>query len=125
MTVPRNDLTPPRPHPDPTRHVLIYPAYDRQPDGTVTVRPIALDEAATEWRAVVEAAATAEPSAKQQPPNGVVVISPGRASVIAALVRELSKRLQPGLAVGPIQSDGSISRLAKDLADDLNRRAWA
>jgi hypothetical protein len=47
------------------------------------------------------------------------------ASVLAALVEELSKRLEPGLAVGPIEPDGSISRLAKELADDLFHRAWS
>jgi hypothetical protein len=124
MTVPPPDLTLPRPHLDPRRHLLIYPAYDRQPDGTVTVRPIPLDEAAAEWRASVESSRAKEPSVKNQPPNGVVVISPGRAWVIAGLVEELSKRLEPGLAVGPIESDGSISRLAKELADDLVHRAW-
>ena len=88
------------------------------------VRPIPLDEAAAEWRALVESGRAKEPSVKNQPPNGVVVISPGRAWVIAGLVEELSKRFEPGLAVGPIESDGSISRLAKELADDLRHRAW-
>jgi hypothetical protein len=124
MTTPSRDLRLPRPHLDPIRHLLIYPAYDRQPDGTETVRPIPLDEAAAEWRAAVESSRAKEPPVNNQPPNGVVVISPGRASVIAALVAELAKRLEPGLAVGPVQSDGSISRLAKELADDLVHRAW-
>jgi hypothetical protein len=122
--VPEN-VTVPRPHLDPRRHLLIHPAYDERPDGTIAVRAIPLDEAAAEWRSAVDAACADEPSAKQQPPNGVVVMSSTRAAVIAALVEELSKRLEPGLAVGPIESNGSISRSAKDLADDLYHRAWA
>jgi hypothetical protein len=110
---------------DPTRHLLIHPAYDQHPDGSLAARPIPLDEAAAEWRALVESGRAKEPSVKNQPPSGVVIISPGRASVIVELVAELSKRLEPGLAVGPIQSDGSISRLAKELAEDLHHRAWA
>lgn len=125
MTTPSRDLRLPRPHLDPARHLLIYPAYDRRPDGTETVRPIPLDEAAAEWRAMVESSRAKEPSPKQQPWSGVVVLSPGRASAIVALVKELARRLEPGLAVGPIESDGSIGRLAKELADDLFHRAWA
>jgi hypothetical protein len=114
-----------RPNLDPRRHLLIRPAYDKQPDGTVAVRAFPLDEAAAEWRSSVQAASTGEPSPKQQPANGVVVISTTRVWVIAELIGELAKRLEPGLAVGPIESDGSISRLAKELADDLFHRAWA
>jgi hypothetical protein len=116
-------LTLPMPELDPTRDLLIYPEHRHEPDDTTTVRPIPLDDAAAVWRTALESASATEPSPTDQPPNGVVVISPGRAWVIAGLVDELSRRLRPGLTVGPIPSDGSLSRLAKALADDPNRRA--
>lgn len=122
MTVPSHDPRPPRPHLDPTRHLLIYPDYRQRPDGRNEAVPIPLDVAAAEMRAAVEAGRAAESSVGRIS-DGVVVIAPGRAWVIAALVEELSKRLEPARTVGPIQSDGSLSRLAKELADDLARRA--
>jgi hypothetical protein len=94
---------------DPTRHLLSRPT------------PLDLDTAAAEARVTLERGAEFD----ARPAMGsahIVAISPSRALVIAGLLDELSLRLKPGLAVGPIRSDGSLSRLAQALSDDITRR---
>ncbi|BCJ45190.1 hypothetical protein GCM10010168_69910 [Actinoplanes ianthinogenes] len=115
MTPP--DLTLPQPELDPTRHWLVYAAAERNPD---RFRPIPLDEAAER---LGPAAAGGEADTRARSDRRFVVISRERATAIANLLDELALRLAPGTEVRTIQSDGSISRLAKELADDMLRRS--
>jgi hypothetical protein len=114
-------MTTPEP-PDPTRHLLVHLQRRRLPDGTTEASPIGLDEIVAEYRSSLALSAAAEsrlgPSARE-----LVVVAPGRAAIIAELLDELALRLRPGTAVGPIRSDGSLSRLVRELADDMYRRA--
>jgi hypothetical protein len=82
---------------------------------------VQLDQPVTRWRGEIEAQATREPPLAQV---DAVVISQARATVIAGLLRELSTRLRPGLAVGPVQSDGTLARFVDELRDDLQTRSW-
>ncbi|BCY06445.1 hypothetical protein [Actinoplanes sp. L3-i22] len=116
MTPP--DLTLPQPELDPARHWLAYAAAERDPD---RFRPIPLDEAAARLRPA--AAGTAIDNRPALGDRDLVVISAERAAAIADLLDELALRLTPGIEVRPVHSDGSLSRLAKELADDMLRRA--
>ncbi|WIM97995.1 hypothetical protein ACTOB_001563 [Actinoplanes oblitus] len=111
------DLSLPQPERDPARHWLVYAAAERDPD---RFRPIPLDEAAERLR---PAAAGGEADNRTPGDRDLVVISRQRATAIADLLDELAARLTPGVEVRTIHSDGSLSRLAKELADDMLRRA--
>lgn len=111
---------------DPARHLLAegwnrLPWYETQPPAGRDVPVVGLDRHVPEWRVAIRAQAGREPS-----PDRVdaVVISQNRARIIAELLRELSMRLRRGVTAGPIHSDGSISRLAAELAEDLQNRSW-
>jgi hypothetical protein len=111
------DLTLPLPELDPARHWLLYAAAERNPD---RFRPIPLDEAADR---LGPAAAGGEADRRAPGDRTIVVISRQRATAIADLLDELALRLAPGVEVPAVQSDGSLSRLAQELADDMLRRA--
>ena len=89
------------------------------PDGSDP--PVPLDADVERWRAEIEAGRAHEPSVRVS--RSTAVLSHERATVIAALLRELSKRTRPGFSCDPIVSTGAISALAEELADDLWNRA--
>jgi hypothetical protein len=111
------------PHLDPARHLLVYPKRARRADGRDVEEPYLIDELVPQWRRALDAGRPDE-AALGRPAPGVVSMSANRALVLADLVEELGLRLRPGHAVGPIQSDGSLSRLATELADDLMERQF-
>jgi hypothetical protein len=113
---------PPKPYLDPARHLLSHTRLEETASGSRQFRPISLDEEAWDARQLVEAGLDAE--AGRRPARGVVVISVNRALAVSRLVEELSLRLAPGLAVGPIESNGSLSQLAEELSRDLYRRSY-
>ncbi len=119
MTPP--DLRPPHPDLDPTRHWLVYPQYESTPDGAGRFQPITLDQAAGTSRESLETGDA--DTGRVRNSADIVVIPPGRATVIAGLLEELALRLRPGLEVGPIRSDGSFSALARELAEYMHRLA--
>lgn len=102
--------------PDPSRHVLVWQDVERQPDGTRTSRPIKLDEAAARYASAIEVGRQAEMLLDPEDESDTVAFSTSRGHIIAVMLDELARRLEPGRAVGQIQSDGSYSRLAHDLA---------
>jgi hypothetical protein len=117
----------PDPEVDPSRFLLAegWNAqlwHEPEPDSVGSVPPVLLDANVAHWRAEI-----ARHIHLEAVPQGldVVVISAARAGVIASLLRELATRLRPGLAVEPVQSDGSISSLAAELAQDMYARSWA
>lgn len=101
---------------DPSRHLLRHSLVPREVEPT-------LDRAAEVIRAVLKVDIAPEASLRRQPVGDTVVMAPGRATIIAELLEELALRLRTDHAVGPIQSDGSLSRLVKELATDMGRRA--
>ncbi|AEV82487.1 hypothetical protein ACWT_1469 [Actinoplanes sp. SE50] len=105
---------------DPARHLLSRVRYRRLPDGTQQRVPITLDQAAAEFGELIDAGRPAE--VRLDPDEGrdeVAAFSRQRAKVIASLLDELSRRVRPGLAVGPIQSDGKLADLAAESAAHL------
>ncbi|BCY11783.1 hypothetical protein [Actinoplanes sp. L3-i22] len=90
------------------------------PDGSDP--PVPLDAKVAGWRAAVERGRSREPAGRALTTH-TAVLSHERATVIAALLRELSKRMRPGFTAGPIESAGELSALAEELAADLRRRA--
>jgi hypothetical protein len=109
---------------DPARHLVsgrwdIELWYSPPPPGTGPAIPF--DDLVAHWRELIEAERHKEPR-----PNSVdvVIISAVRARIVAYLLRELSNRLRPGFAVGPIESDGSVSAFITELAEDLMSRSW-
>lgn len=107
------------PQPDPARHWLVYPQFEPAPDGGGSFRPITLDEAAARSRESLETGDA--DTGRVRNAADIVVVPPGRATVIAGLLEDLALRLRPGLEVGPIRSDGSFSALARELADYMRR----
>jgi hypothetical protein len=93
--------------------------YAAEPASVGSEPPVPLDAHVPQWRQQIADQADREPS---RAGVDAVVISQARAEVLAALLRELSTRLRPGLAVGPIQSDGSLRDLLDELFDDLLTR---
>jgi hypothetical protein len=109
---------------DPARHLIsgrwdIELWYEPPPLGTGPAVP--LDALVAEWRELIGAERRKEPRPDSV---DVVVISAVRARIIAYLLRELSNRLRPGFAAGPIESDGSLSAFITELAEDLKSRSW-
>lgn len=112
---------PPKPELDPTTHLLTGPVLEGPDDGPYW-RPVPLDELAAKGRKLLASGADFD-SRPYRASREIIAISPGRASIIADLLEELSVRLRPGTEVGPIRSDGSLSALALELSDDMMRRA--
>ncbi|MBO3743214.1 hypothetical protein [Actinoplanes flavus] len=107
------------PERDPARHWLSRFAVERYPD---RLRPEPLDEYAADARpALTAGAAIDEPGASGS--RDIVAISIQRAGVIADLLDELAERLRPGVETRPIRSAGDLSGLARELAEDMYRRA--
>lgn len=115
-----------RPAVDPSRYLLAEAWNQRlgwlaeEPVSVGSDPPVSLDEHVGEWRRWIEEQAELEPD-----PHLVraVVISEARTRVVVALLRELSTRLRPGLSVGPMVSDGSLSAFVEELAEDMFRRS--
>jgi hypothetical protein len=105
---------------DPTRHMVSINDWEKRPDGGYAKVPIALDAEAAHLREVVASRSPGEPALDNDWRSGVVAVSRGRGGAIAVLLTELAARLRPGVQVGPIQADDSLSRLAADLAWHLN-----
>lgn len=101
---------------DPSRHILVWQKVRRQPDGSHTRTPVELDEAAAVFARTVEKGRPDELTLDSEDESDVVAFSAARGDVISALLKELALRLEPGRAVGPIQSDGSLSRIAHEVA---------
>ncbi|GIF04477.1 hypothetical protein [Actinoplanes siamensis] len=97
---------------DPSRHWLSKSPLDG-------AKP--LDDFAAEARPALAAGAAVDGRAPGS--RDIVAISIQRAGVIADLLDELAARLRPGVESGPIRSGGELSRLARELADDMYRRA--
>ncbi|QDY10447.1 hypothetical protein FJK98_27620 [Micromonospora sp. HM134] len=114
-------LSVPVPPADPTRELLIWPDYQRDGSGRTTARRVGLDEKAAQWRATVDAGRGTEERLGRAAP-GLVSMSSARGLVVASMLRELAARVRPGFSCGPVRSDGSLSALARELADDLRRR---
>jgi len=115
-------LRQPMPEFDATRHWLTYPGSERAADGTARYRAMTLDEAVAFFRPLADAAASSD-NGRVRVSRDIVSISRERATLLGDLLEELALRLKPGLEVGPIQSDGSFSRFARELAEDMYRRA--
>jgi hypothetical protein len=121
------------PPPDPRSEPAVDPAryllaerwnnqlwYAAEPPSVGSEPPVPLDTHVDRWRREIAEQADREPN-----PDRVdaMVISQARAAVLAAVLRELSTRVRPGLAAGPIQSDGSLSDLLDELSSDLLGRS--
>jgi hypothetical protein len=111
---------------DPARHLLAErwnkSLWYRAEPPAGSDPPVPIDAHVAEWRAAIEAGRELEPHPSER--RHTIVLSHQRVEVICNLLRELSKRTRPGVAVGPVQSDGSISQLAIDLAEDLRNRIF-
>lgn len=113
--------------PDPTRHLLAREHFERMPDGSQLRRPIPLDEAAADWRRLLEAdiRRRAELGLEHPDDDGSELAAFTRAQALAlsAMLEELSLRLAPGRAVGPIQAGEEISRVTALAARGLRTQA--
>jgi hypothetical protein len=112
-------VTEPEADRDPAQHLMLWTDIKRQPDGSQRRTPLPLDAVAAQFAAMITAGRTAELRLDPEDPDDAVAFSTNRGKVIATLLAELSLRLTPGQGVGPIQSDGSISKLAADIARHL------
>jgi len=109
----------PRPERDPAQHFLSRYAVERHPD---RFRAKPLDEYAVDARPVLAGGAVID-DLDTAGSRDIVAISVQRAGVIADLLDELATRLRPGVETGPIRSTGKLSGLARELAEDMYRRA--
>jgi hypothetical protein len=105
---------------DPTRHIISVTDWEKRPEGGYGKVPIPLDAEAAHLREVVAIRRPGQPALDNDWRSGVVAISRSRGGTIGVLLKELAARLRPGVAVGPIQADDSLSRLAADLAWHLD-----
>jgi len=105
---------------NPARHLLVFMDYVDTPDGGVRSTPISLDKAGAHFAGMIREGRKAEAGLDvDYPSTDDVGLSTGRARVIASLLEELSIRLEPGRAVGPIESDGELSKVALDISSYL------
>lgn len=105
---------------DPARHLLVFTDYVDTPDGGVRSTPISLDAAGANFADMIMEGRKAEAGLDvDYPSTDDVGLSRNRARVIAALLEELAIRLEPGRAVGPIQSDGALSDVARGISSYL------
>jgi len=113
--------------PDPTRHLLAQEHFERLPDGRQLRRPIPLDEAAAEWRRLLESdnRRRAELGLEHPEDDGseLAAFTRARALALSAMLQELSLRLAPGQAVGPIDASGEISQVTALAARGLRALA--
>jgi hypothetical protein len=105
---------------DPARDLLAFLDLSRAPDGSTVRAPISLDQAATMFGAMIQGGRPAESRLERDyPGTDDRAMSGGRGKVIATLLEEIAIRLEPGRAVGPIQSSEAISELAESIASYL------
>lgn len=97
---------------DPSRHWIGHVPLDG---------PKPLDDFVAQARPALAAGAAIDGRAPGS--RDIVAISTQRAGVIATLLEELAARLRPGVASGPIRSDGDLARLTHELAEDMYRRS--
>lgn len=100
-----------RPAVDPARYLLAERWsrqlwYMSEPASIGSDPPVPLDANVEEWRNRLE-------EGRSQGRGGIS--SHEWVEVVAALLRELSTRVRPGLAVGPIVSDGSLQEFVLEL----------
>jgi hypothetical protein len=108
--------------PDPTRHLVSRERFERQPDGSQLRRPISLAEAAENWRelARVDGRQRAELGLEHtEEGEQIVAITSALAMGLVEMLEELSLRLAPGRAVGPVQADTGLARVVDDFAYSL------
>jgi hypothetical protein len=108
--------------PDPTRHLLHQVRFEPQPDGSEVRRPISLAEAERNWRelASVDARRRAELGLEHsEEGEQTVAITRALAVGLAAMLEELSMRLAPGRAVGPIQAEADLVRVVAAYAGSV------
>lgn len=106
----------PRVAADPARHFVTLARYA----GDVAV-PLELDAPVAGWRAAIAAGRAHEPNVTYAYPE-VLSLSLERTRVVAELLHEYAARMRPGVAVGPVQSSGELSRFLAELATDLRTR---
>ncbi len=111
---------------DPARHLASadwnHPMWYLPEPADGSDPPVTLDRNVPDWRSAV-AAGRAKERSRGGLTRSTALLSHERAVVIAALLRELSKRTRPGFTAGPITSTGEISALAEQLAADLRKQA--
>ncbi len=105
---------------DPTRHMLSVGEWKERPEGGHTRVPIPLEVEAASLRASIDAGRPTEAGLDNDWRDGVVAVSRSRGGVMGVLLEELAARLRPGVAVGPIQADDALSKLAADVAWKLD-----
>lgn len=105
---------------DPTRHMLSVTDWENRPEGGYGKVPIPLDTIADQLGKSVTSGQPDEADLDNDWRSGVVAFSRARGGVIGTLLTELAVRLRPGVVVGPIRADESLSRLAANLAWKLD-----
>jgi hypothetical protein len=120
----------------PARHLMAqrwnqtFGLYGDEPeDGSDP--PVPIDAHVPAWRAAIRSGpvnpsrwTSPDPAGEYRSVTGVV-LPHAHVRVVCDLLHELAKRLRPGLAVGPIESDGSLNELATELAGMIRAAADA
>src|SRR5262249_11939817 len=112
--------------PDPTRYLLAQQRLEPQADGSLTRRLIPLDEAAQDWRGMQDSDGRRRGElGLEYPEEGEqsVAITWAHARMLASMLEELSARLAPGRAVGPIRADADVSEAVARAAQSLRQLA--
>jgi hypothetical protein len=105
---------------DPTRHMLSLTDFEKRPEGGHRKVPIPLEAEAAGLSGSISRGRRDEGDLDNDWRSGVVAFSRARGGTMGVLLAELAVRLRPGVAVGPIQADESMSKLAADLAWKLH-----
>jgi hypothetical protein len=94
--------------------------WEKLPEGGYGKVPIPIEAEAAHLHDVIVEGRPDEADLGNDWRSGVVAMSRARGGTMGVLLKELAARLRPGVAVGPIQADDSMSRLAADLAWELH-----
>lgn len=112
--------------PDPTRYLLTQQRLEPQADGSLVRQLILLDEAAQDWRGLMDSDGQRRGKlGLEYPEEGEqsVAITWAHARMLASMLEELSARLMPGRAVGPIRAAEDVSQVVSRAAQSLRRLA--